>query len=86
MKGVRLSRLPSLAFKSNLSSPSLIFYTDLIMQTQKIRNLRITEAQESVLVEMIQYFNDCGWINEESSADYDSLAETICDPGFWEYC
>ena len=65
--------------------PSLIFYTDLIMQTEKIRNLRITEAQESVLVEMIQYFNDCGWINEESSADYDSLAETICDPGFWEY-
>ena len=66
--------------------PSLIFYTDLIMTTsEKIRNLRITEEQESVLVEMIQYFNDCGWINEESSADYDSLAETICDPGFWEY-
>ena len=64
---------------------SLIFYTDLIMQTQKIRNLRINEAQESVLVEMIQYFNDCGWINEESSSDYDTLAETICDPGFWEY-
>ena len=55
------------------------------MQTQKIRNLRITEAQESVLVEMIQYFNDCGWDNEESSADYDDLAEKICDPGFWEY-
>ena len=55
------------------------------MQTQKIRNLRINEAQESVLVEMIQYFNDCGWINEESSSDYDTLAETICDPGFWEY-
>ena len=65
--------------------PSLIFYTDLIMQTEKIRNLRITEAQESVLVEMIQYFNDCGWINEESSSDYDDLAEKICDPGFWEY-
>ena len=55
------------------------------MQTQKIRNLRITEEQESVLVEMIQYFNDCGWINEESSADYDVLADLICDPGFWEY-
>ena len=66
--------------------PSLIFYTDLIMTTsEKIRNLRITEEQESVLVEMIQYFNDCGWINEESSADYDDLAEKICDPGFWEY-
>ena len=55
------------------------------MQKKTIRNLRINEAQESVLVELIQYFNDCGWINEESSADYDSLAETICDPGFWEY-
>ena len=76
---------PENVFKSNLSSPSLIFYTDLIMQTQKIRNLRITEEQESVLVEMISFFNDNGWINEESSADYDSLAETICDPGFWEY-
>ena len=54
--------------------------------SEKIRTLRITEEQESVLVEMIQYFNDCGWINEESSADYDSLAETICDQGFWEYC
>ena len=64
---------------------SLIFYTDLIMQTQKIRNLRINEAQESVLVEMIQYFNDCGWINEESSRDYDVLSDLICDPGFWEY-
>ena len=53
--------------------------------SEKIRTLRITEEQESVLVEMIQYFNDCGWINEESSTDYDSLAETICDPGFWEY-
>ena len=65
--------------------PSLIFYTDLIMHTQMIRNLRITEEQESGLVEMISFFNDNGWINEESSADYDSLAETICDPGFWEY-
>ena len=55
------------------------------MQTQKIRNLRITEEQESVLVEMISFFNDNGWINEESSADYDDLAEKICDPGFWEY-
>ena len=72
-------------FLTAMLCSSLIFYTDLIMQTQKIRNLRITEEQESVLVEMISFFNDNGWINEESSADYDSLAETICDPGFWEY-
>ena len=55
------------------------------MQKKTIRNLRINEAQESVLVEMIQYFNDCGWINEESSHDYDVLADLVCDPGFWEY-
>ncbi len=55
------------------------------MQKKTIRNLRINEAQESVLVEMIQYFNDCGWINEETSRDYDVLADLICDPGFWEY-
>ena len=55
------------------------------MSNQTFRSLSITEAEESVLVEMIQYFNDCGWINEDSSADYDDLAEKICDPGFWEY-
>ena len=53
--------------------------------SQKIRNLRITEEQESVLVEMISFFNDNGWINEENQTDYDDLAEKICDPGFWEY-
>ena len=56
------------------------------MMTDKIRTLKITEDQESVLVEMISFFNDNGWIYDENQADYDTLAETICDPGFWEYC
>ena len=55
------------------------------MSQSKFRTLTITEKEETALVEMISFFNDNGWINEESSADYDSLAETICDPGFWEY-
>ena len=47
--------------------------------------LTLEQHEFIVLKEMISFFNDNGWINEESSADYDSLAETICDPGFWEY-
>ena len=32
--------------------------------SQTVRNLSITEAEESVLVEMLQYFNELRWINE----------------------
>tara|TARA_B100000700_G_scaffold130701_1_gene146328 strand:+ start:35 stop:202 length:168 start_codon:yes stop_codon:yes gene_type:complete len=49
------------------------------------RTLTISEAEESVLVEMVQFFNDMGWINDESQIDYDSLCEKICEPAFWEY-
>ena len=53
--------------------------------SESIRNLSITEAEESVLVEMISFFNDMGWINEETSQDYDTLCEKVCEPAFWEY-
>ena len=53
--------------------------------SETIRLLRINEAQESVLVSMIQYFNDLGLPDDINSEDYDDLAEKICDPGFWEY-
>ena len=49
------------------------------------RTLTVTEAEESVLVEMVMIFNDMGWINEESSTENDSLVEKICEPAFWEY-
>ena len=49
------------------------------------RTLTVSEAEESVLVEMVMFFNDMGWINEESQTDYDSLVEKICEPAFWEY-
>ena len=39
--------------------------------SQTVRNLSITEAEETALVEMIQYFNDLGWINEENVGEYD---------------
>jgi len=49
------------------------------------RTLTISEAEENVLVEMVSFFNDMGWINEESQTEYDSLVEKICEPAFWEY-
>ena len=49
------------------------------------RTLTVSEAEESVLVEMVMFFNDMGWINEESQNDYDTLCEKICEPAFWEY-
>ena len=53
--------------------------------SQTFRTLSITEAEETALVEMIQFFNDMGWINDESQTDYDTLCEKICKPAFWEY-
>ena len=49
------------------------------------RTLTVSEAEESVLVEMVMFFNDMGWINEESQTEYDSLVEKICEPASWEY-
>tara|TARA_Y100001970_G_scaffold68382_1_gene87101 strand:+ start:362 stop:529 length:168 start_codon:yes stop_codon:yes gene_type:complete len=53
--------------------------------SQTVRSLSITEAEETVLVEMIQYFNDLGWINDSNVDEYESLCEKICEPAFWEY-
>ena len=48
--------------------------------SQTVRNLSITEAEETALVDMIQYFNDLGWINDSNIDDYESLSEKICEP------
>ena len=53
--------------------------------TDKFRSLNITEAEETVLVQMIQFFNDCGLTADIDSDDYDSLSEKVCEPPFWEY-
>ena len=53
--------------------------------SQTLRTLTITEEEESVLVEMIQFFNDMGWVNDSTQVDYDSLCEKVCEPAFWEY-
>ena len=49
------------------------------------RTIRITEAEETALVEIIRYFNDMGLPENVNSEDYDTLTDKVCDPGFWEY-
>ena len=49
------------------------------------RNLRITEAEETALVEIIRYFNDMGLPENVNFEDYDSLSDKVCEPAFWEY-
>ena len=49
------------------------------------RNLRITEAEETALVEMIRYFNDMGLPENVNSEDYNTLTDKVCEPAFWEY-
>ena len=56
-----------------------------VKMSETKRTLTISEAEETVLVEMIQFFNDMGWINEESQNEYDTLCEKVCEPAFWEY-
>ena len=56
-----------------------------VKMSETKRTLTISEAEENVLVEMIQFFNDNGWINEESQNEYDTLCEKVCEPAFWEY-
>ena len=53
--------------------------------SQTSRTLNITEKEESELVDMIQFFNDNGWINDSTQTDYDSLSNKVCEPAFWEY-
>ena len=53
--------------------------------SQTFRTIRITEAEETALVEIIKYFNDMGTPDNVDSTDYDTLCEKICEPAFWEY-
>ncbi len=53
--------------------------------SETYRTIYVTEAEESALVEMILFFNDMGWINDSTQADYDSLSEKICEPSPFDY-
>ena len=50
-----------------------------------LRTITMTEPEESVLVEMVAFFNDMGWINESSQDAYDSLVDKVCDPSPFDY-
>ena len=49
------------------------------------RTIRITEAEETALVEIIRYFNDMGLPENVIFEDNNTLTDKVCDPGFWEY-
>ena len=49
------------------------------------RSLDVTESEESVLVEMVSFFNDMGWINDDTQDAYDTLVDKICDPEPFDY-
>ena len=49
------------------------------------RELTMTEAEESVLVKMGQFFIENGWVDEETETAFDSLIEKICEPAPWDY-
>ena len=50
-----------------------------------LRELNMTEPEESVLVKMASYFMDMGWIDDDSEDAFDSLVEKICEPAPWDY-
>ena len=50
-----------------------------------LRELNMTEPEESVLVKMATYFLDMGWIDDDSEQAFDSLVEKICEPAPWDY-
>ena len=50
-----------------------------------LRELSMTEPEESVLVKMATYFLDMGWIDDDSEDAFDSLVEKICEPAPWDY-
>ena len=53
--------------------------------TNWLREIRMTEDEESVLVKMGSYLMDMGWIDDDSEEAFDSLIEKICEPAPWDY-
>ena len=49
------------------------------------RSLDVTESEESVLVEMVTFFNDMGWINDETQDAYDEVVDLVCEDSPFEW-
>ena len=49
------------------------------------RSLDVTESEESVLVEMVSFFNDMGWINDDTQDAYDEVVDLVCEDSPFEW-
>ena len=49
------------------------------------RTIEFTEEQQNVVVEMVMFFQDMGWINESTQSAYDEVVEIICDDSPFEW-
>ena len=49
------------------------------------RTIEFTEEQQSVIVDMVTFFNEKGWINESTQDAYDEVVEIICDDSPFEW-
>ena len=49
------------------------------------RTLTMTEAEETVLVTMGQFFIENGWIEDDTQDAFDTLIEKVCEPAPWDY-
>ena len=45
----------------------------------------MTMPEEEVIVQMMMFFNDMGWIDESTQDAYDSLCEKISEPEPCDY-
>ena len=50
-----------------------------------VRNIEFTESEQDVIVEMVTFFNDMGWINESTQDAYDTLVEKITNDSPFEW-
>jgi hypothetical protein len=50
-----------------------------------MRNIQLTESEETVLVQMACFFNDCGIPDDFDQDAYDSLFEKITEPSPFDY-
>jgi len=54
-------------------------------RTIEIRQLWMTMPEEEVIVQMMMFFNDMGWIDESTQDAYDSLCDKISEPEPCDY-
>ena len=56
-----------------------------IVYDNGMRNLQLTETEENVIVQMVMYFNDLGWIDSDTVDAFESVTDKICEPSPFDY-